>query len=354
MSSLFISTAGNALNCEERMLQVHHTHDIFYAKSIHAAENHILWKLATSSEDFDLEIPGKFYFTGRFQEFLDLAQERNQILRYAYFPNDRRLQIVPMSNHVHQALCWALEKDLREFQSEGSSSKQVFKHLDIGTASMPMGRSSVDQTAQRKTPARKKTPDLAISFLSPRGTNFQFTVILEVGFAETYDDLHSDALQWLTKSADVNLAIIVDIKEDRITLQAEKDTTAFHTRTRKLVDQFGNEQARARDDGIDDTDGKVSDDRGDGNDDPSSILSDAATDDLMEELQTEIHVDDWVGPLSASLEFWELEDGKPQRRGEPFVSLIHFFSLCYMLTLSYLIGYSSPTKETCTASHSYC
>lgn len=336
------------------MSQVHHSHNIFYAKSIDAAENHILSKLATLSEDFDLGIPRNFYYAVRFQEFLDLAQERNQILRYAYFPNDRRLQIIPMANPVHQALCWALEKDIRDFQCEGSGSKKVFKHLRIGTTSMPMASSSVDQFARRKTPARKKTPDLAISFLNPRGIIFQFTVILEVGFTETHEDLLADALQWLTKIEDVNLIIIVDVNEDKKALQAVKHTTAFQKRARKLVDQFGNEQARARDDCNDVTDGEVTDNRSEGNDDPNSILSEAATEDLMKELQTEIHVDDWVGPLSARLEFWELEDGELQRRGESFVSLIHFLSLYYMLTLSHPIAYSSQTKDTCTSSRSHC
>lgn len=318
------------------MSQVHRTRNIFYAKSIDAAENHILWKLATLSEDFELGIPSNFYSTARFQEFLDLAQERNQILRYAYFPNDCRLQIIPMGSPVHQALCWVLEKNLRDFQSEGSSSNKVLKNLNIGTGSLPIASSRVDHFARRKTPARKKTPDLVISFLSPRGIKFQFTVVLEVGFTETHEDLLGDAFDWLTKIEDVNLVVIVDIKEDRKALQDVKHTTAFQNRARKLVDQFGNEQARARDGSIDDTDGEVTNDRGDGNDDPSSILSDTATDDLIKELETEIDVDDWIGPLSARLEFWELKDETLQQRGESFVSLIHFFSVYHMLTLSRL------------------
>ena len=132
-----------------------------------------------------------------------------------------------------------------------------------------------------------------------------------------------------------------------------KQTTAFQSRVQKLVDQFGNLQARARDSDID-IDGEVSVDKGEENDDPSSILSETATDDLIKELETEIDIDDWVGPLSAKLEFWELGDGTLQQRGESFVSLIHFFFAYYMLTLSHFTGYPSQTKETRTASHSHC
>ncbi|KAF5015720.1 hypothetical protein F66182_12846, partial [Fusarium sp. NRRL 66182] len=317
MSSLPISKAGNTPHHEETMPQIHRTRNIFYAMSIDAAEDHILSKLAIVSEGFELGIPSNFYSTARFQEFLDLAQERNQILRYAYFPNDCRLQIIPMGSPVHQALCWALEKDLRDFERKGSSSIKVLESLHIGAGSMLIASSSSDQFARRKTPARKKTPDLAISFLSPRGTIFRFTVVLEVGFTETYEDLLGDAFDWLTKIQGVNLVVIVDIKEDRKALQDVKQTTAFQSRVQKLVDQFGNLQARARDSDID-IDGEVSADKGEENDDPSSILSETATDDLIKELETEIDIDDCVGPLSAKLEFWELGDGTLQQRGESF------------------------------------
>lgn len=43
---------------------------------------------------------------------------------------------------------------------------------------------------------------------------------------------------------------------------------------------------------------------------------------LIEEIESKLHVDDWIGPLSASLEMWELKDQVFQRRGPRFVSRI--------------------------------
>ncbi|GAM34881.1 hypothetical protein TCE0_015r02757 [Talaromyces pinophilus] len=314
MSSSPISTDGNTLNHEKSMSQIRHTRNIFYAESIDAAENYILSKIATSSEGFDLQIPSAFYFTWRFQEFLDLAQERNQVLRFRYFPDDCRLQIVPMGSPVHSSFCLALSYSLLHNIKADFFLERLQKRLNIGTIQTSMDDFDDDQPAQRpaqkKAPAVRKNPDSAIIYRSLRGGQ-SITVIVEVGFSESYQDLLRDAEQWLLKgNEDVNLVILVDIKEDRVILK--KTTSALDSRTRlkKLVAAFGNDEAKRRHNNNGDNDT---------NDDVSGpTVTKLSPKDWKSAVESQLNIDDWVGPLSAFLEFWELKNGRCEIRGQRF------------------------------------
>lgn len=336
MSPSPISTDYNPPNHEERMFQVpiiHYPRNIFYTESIEAAKNFIRSKIATSTEGFYIQIHSVFYFSSRFQEFLDLAQEENIILRYNYFLDDSRLQIVPMGCPVHEAFFSAFGFTLAEYFMSGSASIGCFiKQIRLtGTSPEQIAGCSTSLTTPKKAPARSKRPNLGLSYVTGRGDDKRATVIFEIGFSESYDDLVNDAYQWLTThKSDVNLVIIIDIKEDRSALQADQ----CKERIRQLAVNFGNEKGRMRHN----IEGPDSDDMGDNdhsdntlpdattdvvmqeveNDDQS--MSDTGTEDLFDDLEKTMNVNDWVGPLTASLEFWELKDGKPHRRGKSFVS----------------------------------
>lgn len=96
-----------------------------------------------------------------------------------------------------------------------------------------MASSSASPTPLKKVPTRNKIPDIALEYISTRSKGQRFTIVLEVGFAETYADLVNDAYQWLMHpESDVNLVIIVNVQENRSVLQT-------HPPSRERIRQFG-------------------------------------------------------------------------------------------------------------------
>lgn len=127
-------------------------------------------------------------------------------------------------------------------------------------------------------------------------------MILETGFTESIDDLHSDMRQWLTKDDNVQLVILVKIDQDRKALTSHQQSEKFNDRLHDLINQFGNEKAR-NSLGIDVNH-------------PSSSGKDA-----YEGIKNTIEIDDWLGPVTAFLEAWQ-RWGKNgyRRRGKKVVS----------------------------------
>ena len=155
----------------------------------------------------------------------------------------------------------------------------------------------------KKLHAWMKFPDAVISFgdIDP-----QPSIIFEVSFSESYDDLVSDALQWLTKSQGrVRLVVLINIKEDIQSRTARKNSKEAPRRIKTLMKSFGNAKAKDRS-GID-------------------YDTDATSDDGMyEDIKAAIEVEDWVGPIQATLELWHMADGHPRQRGDQIVRS-HFY-----------------------------
>ena len=101
------------------------------------------------------------------------------------------------------------------------------------------------------------------------------------------------------------LVILVKLDEDTTALQDTRKTNACKQRLRKLAVQFGNEAGKSEF-GIIDSQHQPED------------IPDA---EQYECLKDKLVVEDWVGPLSAFLEFWVLSaSGKAVKRGKRTVS----------------------------------
>lgn len=123
-----------------------------------------------------------------------------------------------------------------------------------------------------------------------------------MGLSESYSDLVSDANQWLLRSSGrLELVVIVKITEKTDELRARQKENAFQTTFRSLLARYGDETVTAA----------------------YHVESDAIpeqTEDLYEDLRREIVTSDWVGSLSAFMEFWDVQEKTPRIRGNRIVS----------------------------------
>jgi hypothetical protein len=84
--------------------------------------------------------------------------------------------------------------------------------------------------------------------------------------------------------------------------RAHQQTSQFKFRAENLISKYGNDLAKGRA-GI-----KPENPKG----------SDA---DLYEDIRFEIMITDWIGPITTSLEVWEMRNNIPTLREQPIVSL---------------------------------
>lgn len=294
-----------------------------YAKSKHAAEEYakaidaiiekILLTIADSTEGFWLTVTETQYFNFKFQKFLISAQENRKILRYHYYPDKSQLHIIPMGCPLHAAFVDGLVKCfLRKFR-DSSFPESLANRLIVspGNESLlgPDRHQPVEYPTEKKDAASVKSPDIAIKYENQDG-ELDFTIVVEVGFSESYEDLQSDAEQWLTKQrAAVNLVILVKIDEDKGILKNTRKTLESQIRLEELIMRFGNDKAKSH---------YAKPAYQSSNNDSDATMTEPTSDEVRSEVKSRLVIDDWVGPLSAYLEFWELKDNKAQRRGERF------------------------------------
>jgi hypothetical protein len=132
--------------------------------------------------------------------------------------------------------------------------------------------------------------------------------VFEVGFTESYSDLVSDAAQWLQKSSgEVRLVILVNIEENVQSRRVKQRSSETRKRIRELITEFGNTKAKDREEI----------DHGD-----SDVESDS---ELYKDIRSKIVVEDWVGPITATLEVRHLVDNTPELRQPPIVSPYYHF-----------------------------
>ncbi|KAL5361920.1 hypothetical protein BJX96DRAFT_166259 [Aspergillus floccosus] len=145
-----------------------------------------------------------------------------------------------------------------------------------------------------KHQAKKKSPDRAFTFYEPQARRGYYNVIFEAGFTETYDDLIRDMKQWLLHSGG----------------QVQLVSDSFRDRAANILRNFGNSLGRSK---------------------HVDILSLTADDCVQQKTRTAhipstpvkgldygiddvVQVKDWVGPITADMEFWVLKDSEPYRR----------------------------------------
>ncbi|OKL60532.1 hypothetical protein UA08_04305 [Talaromyces atroroseus] len=193
---------------------------------------------------------------------------------------------------------------------EGLFTEHELSCLATGESPYLFESAAVDETAQHKIASRQKFPDLEIAFKRPRGKAIQ-TVIFEVGVTEGYQDLVSDAKQWLLKAChEVNLVVIIDIKEDIRARKRTRESAESKKRIRELVAKYGNGQAQNKHN-MDSEDGLEGSET-------HTISENGERDGTYEQIQSEIDIEDWVGPHTVNLEMWERAGRTAQKRGQTF------------------------------------
>lgn len=223
---------------------------------------------------------------------------------FTYDPMRGVLTLIAMSRPLHDAVRRFLSKTTMNWMAGGFLSETELEHVSsytVGSLLLRIHPSFISS----KLPAWTKYPDGALFFEAPSDDDVP-VVIWKVGFSENYAALVDDATQWLCRSEGaVRLMILVKLDEDTTALQDTRKTNACKQRLRKLAVQFGNEAGKSEF-GIIDSQHQPED------------IPDA---EQYECLKDKLVVEDWVGPLSAFLEFWVLSaSGKAVKRGKRTVS----------------------------------
>lgn len=109
---------------------------------------------------------------------------------------------------------------------------------------------------------------------------------------------------------DVQLVILVDINEDEKLRKTYQQTPGSLSRVAKLLKDYGNAK------------GKAAHQQGESETGESETEEEIESD---KSIKQHIVVEDWVGPITVNLEFWEPGPSGPQKRGSSLVSylLIH-------------------------------
>ncbi|KAE8398820.1 hypothetical protein BDV37DRAFT_275758 [Aspergillus pseudonomiae] len=250
---------------------------------------------------FDLPLDHELIHSRQITQLLDNAGAR-------YYFEEDYLFIYAMTSCIHEALGTFGSWSFQRLQNEILTPEEA-RGLRLGTPSLYLDGKIKEKGT--KYQALRKSPDLSFLFSDLRTYRRYRTVIFESAFSETYDDLILDMKQWLLHGrGQVQLVILADFNEDKKQLRNHQKTNAFRTRAAKILKDFGNPLGQSK---------------------HSAILSLAARNDVHQDRATEIpstpakeldydivdvvKVEDWIGPITADLEFWVLKDSKPYRRG---------------------------------------
>ena len=177
---------------------------------------------------------------------------------------------------------------------------------------------------QNKPLAFAKYSDASIAFGLP-GQGQRQTVVFEVGLSEKEEDLIADAQQWLLcTGGETKLVVVINVKEDRKSLQQCRRALLTIRRRNELVQEYGNTKAKSEnivpEGGSDESD----EDESDGS---SKVSADEQH--VYDAITSKLKVDDWVGPVTATVELWDLDrNGTPRRREGPTVSPLVDFKPC--------------------------
>ncbi|BCS29410.1 uncharacterized protein APUU_70980S [Aspergillus puulaauensis] len=217
---------------------------------------------------------------------------------HPWFSYDREhclLKLFAMARPLHDAAAMLASSFMTSAAVSQFIPAQIQRKIAISTKGFLMTRSYEPQSGS-KVQAWTKYPDLSIVFRADQPIP---VVVFETGFSEAYDDLKNDATQWLQRSGGkVRLVILVKIEEDLKTRRSLQKDPASRKRIRQLVREFGTDIVKEKH----------------GLDEPENDESDASNPDIYDNIRASVVVYDWVGPITANMELWELHDGVPMIR----------------------------------------
>jgi hypothetical protein len=300
---------------------------VIVVDSATGAEHHLKAFLEepVSTTDLLLKISVEILFSKSVTQLLKIVRKRKR--RFSYDRETSILKVNSMSRPLHDAMSDLISQFLVNAAVTNFLRPDEYKFLSVTTEGVMLARILRRPSGGTMPRAWTKYPDCTILFGQPSKTHIP-RIVFEIGFAETYADLQHDARQWLKRSNNgIKLVVIVDIKDER-QLNSRKATARFQSHFRGLVLQYGTHLAKHK----------------------MGIMSDQTeSDEMLENYETydkvksEITTSDWVGPITARLEVWEIgHDGKPSLREPPIVSL-HMSVLLPILILLTSSGSHSPT-----------
>ncbi|KAA8894635.1 hypothetical protein FN846DRAFT_912676 [Sphaerosporella brunnea] len=161
-------------------------------------------------------------------------------------------------------------------------------------------------------------------------------VVFEVGFAESYEELVEDAFQWLLMEPGVQLVVLIKVHEDRTSCTS---TPESQQRIEEYIWRFGNRRARTLLKAKPEFAGRDISVR----EEPLGPPCDSDSDMIYDEIVETARPDDWVGPMSAFVEFWRLREGKPDVDGVRMSVLPHLHVNNPIIYIILLL----PSQERC-------
>ncbi|KAL4921328.1 hypothetical protein BDW62DRAFT_174473 [Aspergillus aurantiobrunneus] len=262
-----------------------------------------------SANNIRIECPASYLKAANVQGLLKKHPIGNRAW-FSYDPERRELKLFAMSRPLHDTVTSLFSAFMASAVSSNFIPHQLRNKILINPHGSIMMRSRELQSGS-KVESWTKYPDLAITY---RGEHRTPVVVCESGFSESYDDLKNEAVQWLVRSGgQVQLVLLVDIKEDGKGKVSCQKTPAAQQRLRQLIRTFGTHHVKTMagfhgsDSGSSSSTANVSE-LGDDDD------SDTSDPDMYNAVRNGIMVSDWVGPLTVTAELWELRGGVPAVR----------------------------------------
>jgi len=299
------------------------SHPIISVESADTAQCHLLSYLGSPDtlDDLRLRIPETVLFSRPVEKILKSALRQKR--KFSYDRETSLLRIYAIARPVHDAISHFVGDFKIEAAITGFITPEERKYIHRSNAGVLLAKIRFDTNQKtKKRQAWTKFPDATIEFGAESSMKLQ-SVVFEVGFSENYTDLVSDAKQWLERSrGKTRLVILVNIEEDKKSRKARLNSNEAKTRIRDLVARFGNVEGKRRE-GIDEVSDVEPDVEFDGQPDADSDADSDA--DLYDEIEAAIMTEDWVGPISATLEVWHKIDGTPKRRQPPIVKPLYSY-----------------------------
>lgn len=230
-----------------------------------------------------------------------------------------RLKVYSMApSPLHQAVLNFVVRTLHRALRDG-----IFTHHESDRVSSSNDSVTIKTTSNvpegTKPLAFSKYADANIVFGLPPEPQIP-SVVFEVGLSENRDDLQIDASQWLMHTGNLtHLVVVIDVKEDRKALASALKSAETKERRRALLKQYGNDKA------LNDNDFS-----GEEDDDYNSAQVPAGQEMVYAAIADDIFLDDWVGPVSATIELWERGENGPRLRDGLIVSS---FYLCLIVSM---------------------
>lgn len=247
-----------------------------------------------------------------------LREQKDRRITYDRFTGSLKVYSMAPSP-LHQAILNCVLRTLHRALRDG-----IFTHHEadrVSSSNDPVTIKTTPDVPERTKPlAFSKYADANIVFGLPLEPQIP-SVVFEVGLSESRDDLRIDVSQWLMHTGNLTrLVVVIDVKEDQKAFTSALKSEETKKRRMALLKQYGDDKA------LNDNDFSGEED----NDDNSAQVP-ADQEMVYAAIADNIFLDDWIGPVSATIELWEKGENGPRLRDGPIVSSFYLRLIISML-----------------------